>query len=169
MAQHYILDGYNILHAIPKYADIVIRDRESARKQLEQDVELYCRTGEIEVTIVYDSKRFPNAFADFIDTKQPVIVFTSIVQEADDYIIEAAEEIASAGTTIVSNDSKVLAGASHAGCATMSAQEFVQLIRKKSVGTPGKRPEKYRKDSLSRDEVDEWLNLFGQDDSDDAE
>jgi predicted RNA-binding protein with PIN domain len=145
----------------------VIRNRESARKQLEQDVELYCRTGEIEVTIVYDSKRFPNAFADFIDVQQPVIVFTSIAQEADDYIIEAAEEIASAGTTIVSNDSKVRAGASQAGCATMSAQKFIQLVRKKSAGRPGKRPEKYRKGSLSRDEVDEWLNLFGQNDSDD--
>lgn len=169
MAQHYILDGYNVLHAIPSYSDIVMRDRESARKRLEQDVELYCRTGEIEVTIVYDSKRFPNAFADYIDAKQPVIVFTSMVQEADDYIIEAAEQIASTGTTIVSNDNKVLAGSSHAGCATMSAQEFIQLVRKKSTGTPGKRPEKYRKDSLSRDEVDEWLNLFGQNGKDETE
>ncbi len=165
MAQHYILDGYNVLHAIPEYADIVVRDRETARKQLEQDVELYCRTGDIEVTIVYDSKHFPNAFTDYIDTRQPIIVFTSLVQEADDYIIEAADQIASTGTTIVSNDGKVLAGASHAGCATMSAQEFVDLIRKKSMGTPGKRPEKYRKNGLSKDEVDEWLKLFGRDDA----
>lgn len=167
MAQHYILDGYNVLNALPELREILERDSQEARTMLKQQVELYCRTGEIAATIVYDSKSYSDAFDAYGSSAQPFIVFTGFAREADDYIIEAAETYGSANTTVVSNDNKIREASARAGCSLMTPAEFMNLVRKKSRGRPGMRPKKYKKDDLSKDEIDEWLDLFNREQNDD--
>jgi len=160
MAQHYILDGYNVLYNVPALAKFLDRDSKSARDELKIQVELYCRASESTVTIVYDSKSMPDQFDEYEDGAQPLVVYTGARHSADEYIIGRAEDAGSRSTTIVSLDNTVRESAARAGCSLMEPQEFFAFIRKQNSGKPGRTPSKYREDSLDQQEVRHWLSLF---------
>jgi len=160
MAQHYILDGYNVIHAIPKLLQALDVSAKAARQQLSEHVRAYCHSGEITATIVYDSRTIPNMFDDYQDGEQPSVVYVSSSTDADEYIISEAEKYASPSTTIVSGDKKVTGMASAAGCSTMTPKEFFEFTEKKITGRPGKTPKKYRDQSMSDDEIDKWMDIF---------
>ncbi|MBS1271201.1 MAG: hypothetical protein MAGBODY4_00330 [Candidatus Marinimicrobia bacterium] len=160
MAQHYILDGYNVIHAIPKLLQALDVSAKAARQQLAEHVRAYCHTGEITATIVYDSRTMPNMFNDYEDGDQPSVVYVSSSTDADDYIIREAEKHASPSSTIVSRDNSVAGMASAAGCSTMTPKEFFEFTEKKVTGKSGPTPKKYRDQSMSDDEIDKWMDIF---------
>jgi len=160
MAQQYLIDGYNMLHAIPKYLEILDWDAQQARKALESLVELYCRSGDIRATVVYDSMTLPDAFDDYMDGTQPEIVYTGSSKSADDFLIMELEKSRSPSTCVVTRDNKILRAAGSTGCSAMDPQELYDLMLKKSKGRPGNRPGKYRDQPLDQSEIEMWKELF---------
>ncbi|MBD3274850.1 MAG: hypothetical protein GF372_06035 [Candidatus Marinimicrobia bacterium] len=159
MSQYYIIDGYNMLHAIPSLQEMLDLSLENARKQLEQMVELYCRSGNIDATIVYDSRTMPDVFDHYQNFQQPTVVFAGSGKSADDFIITEAEKKGSKDTTVISNDKIIRENASRAGCLVDSPENFFGLLNKK-VGKSGNKPKNYRQDELNREEIKEWIDLF---------
>lgn len=163
MAQHYILDGYNVLHAIPRLLQALDVSAKAARQQLAEHVQTYCHTGDISATIVYDSRTMGNIFDDYQDGDQPTVVYVSSSSDADSYIIQTAEEEASPDTTIVSRDNRVTERATMAGCSVMTPKEFFNFTEKKIGGHRDKKPPKYRDRSMSDEEIQKWIDLFQED------
>lgn len=163
MGQHYILDGYNVLHSIPELETLLDKNLEEARNKLEELTEFYCRSGEITVTIVYDSRSIPNLFDDYQDGSQPFIVFTGSSKTADDFIILEAEKHKTVSTTIVSRDNRIISAARRSGCSVISPRTFYNLAKKKK-GRSGTQPKKYRDKPLGQDEIDKWLQYFQDND-----
>lgn len=159
MSQYYIIDGYNMLHAIPALQKILDVSLENARKRLEQLVELYCRSGNIDATIVYDSRTMPDVFDHYQNFRRPTVVFTGSGKSADDFIIAEAEKKRSRDTTVISNDNIIRENARRAGCLVDSPENFFMLLNKK-VGEPGDKPKKYKKNNLNKKEIREWMDLF---------
>ena len=161
MSQYYIIDGYNMLHAIPSLQEILDISLESARKQLEQLVELYCKSGNIDAMVVYDSRTMPDVFDHYENFEQPTVVFAGSGKSADDFIIAEAEKKGSRDTTVISNDKSIRENAGRAGCRVDSPEHFFVLLNKK-VGISGDKPKKYRKKDLNKDEIKEWIDLFNK-------
>ncbi|MCF7804556.1 MAG: NYN domain-containing protein [Candidatus Marinimicrobia bacterium] len=160
MGQHYILDGYNVIHAISKLMQALDVSAKEARRQLREHVHSYCNTGEITATIVYDSRTMPNMFDDYQDADQPHVVYVSNSSDADDFIIREAEKQANQNTTIVTRDNKVGQMASGAGCSVMTPREFFDFTEKRLGGRSGSRPRKYSDHKMSQDEIEQWKDLF---------
>lgn len=161
MAQHYLIDGYNVLHADPSLEKLLERDSAAARAELEKRVNLYCRSGEITATIVYDARSVPQAFDDYIDGEQPLVVYTGSVKSADDFLIDESLRLHSHSATVVTADKAILTRATKAGCSTMRPGRFLAILRKKSTGRRGPDSPKRRTDKLSPAEIKRWMRLFG--------
>lgn len=167
MAQHYLIDGYNVLHTVSSLEKLLEKDASAARAELEKRVNLYCRSGEITATIVYDSRSVPHAFDDYIDGDQPLVVYTGSIKTADDFIIEEAVRRGSPSVTVVTGDKAILSRATQAGCSTMFPGRFIKIMRKKSAGQRGAMPEKHQAASLSASEIKKWLHLFSKNNKED--
>ncbi len=159
MSQYYIIDGYNFLHAIPSLQQLVDQNLPRARQELETLIEVYCSSGNIEATIVYDSRTIPDFFDHYVNFQQPTIVFAGSGKTADDFIITEAEKHPSKDTTVISNDKVILDNASRFGCKTKSPELFYDFLLKK-IGRSGTNPKKYRDDVLGKNEIQEWINIF---------
>lgn len=162
MAQHYLIDGYNVLHADSSLEELLEREAAAARAELEKRVNLYCRSGEITATIVYDARSVPQAFDDYIDEEQPLIVYTGSVKSADDFLIEESLRRHSPSATVVTADKAILTRATRAGCSTMRPRRFLTIIRKKSTGRKGPVPQKQGTDKVSPSEIKKWMRLFNK-------
>ncbi len=166
MSRHYIIDGYNVLHEIPSLEEVLQEDVKRARQELETLVNLYTRTANVRATIVYDSRSVPDAFDDFQDSGQPVIVYTGSVKTADDYIIAEAEKLRNPSVTIVTRDRNILSRVRRTGCDTVPPEQFKNLILKNPGGKKGRPPKKFQMENLSQAEIEEWLDVFtSQDDN----
>ena len=159
MSQYYIIDGYSMLHAIASLLALLDLSLEDARKQLEQMVELYCRSGKIDAIIVYDSRTMPDVFDHYQNFQQPTVVFAGSGKSADDFIIAEAEKKSSRDTTVVTNDKIIRENVRRAGCLVESPENLFVLLNKK-VGKSGDKPKKYKQDNLNKDEIKEWIDLF---------
>jgi len=162
MAQHYLIDGYNVLHAEASLEELLEREASAARAELEKRVNLYCRSGDITATIVYDARSVPQAFDDYIDGEQPLIVYTGSVKSADDFLIDESLRLHSPSATVVTADKAILTGATKAGCSTMRPGRFLTIMRKKSTGRKGPVPKKQGRDTLSPSEIKQWMRLFNK-------
>lgn len=164
MSQEYILDGYNILNTVPELARLLNNSLKEARDQLKLEVELYCKTSSVSVTIVYDSQTMPNQFDEYEDGAQPLIVYTGANHTADEYIITRAEDAGNRSTTVVTDDRYIRESSVRSGCSVMQPAEFYEFILKQNKGRPGRPPSQYQQDQLDRSEVEEWLSIFNSDD-----
>jgi len=164
MSRNYIIDGYNVLHAVPSLEEVLQADVKRARKELETLVNLYTRTANVSATVVYDSRSVPDAFDDFQDSGQPMIVYTGSGKTADDYIIDEAENLRSPDVTVVTRDRNILARVRRTGCDTMTPERFINMILRIPRGRKGATPRKFQTEDLSRAEIKEWLDVFTSED-----
>jgi len=160
--QHYIIDGYNVMFAIPSLEKLLDEDARKAREELEKLVNLYWRSAQnTTATIVYDSRSVPDHFDDLRTGDQPAVVYAGSLKSADDYIISQAENLRSPSVTVVSKDKRIISRARKSGCQTMEPMAFMKLIRKNSRGRKGETPSKYDQKNMSENDIQEWLDIFG--------
>jgi predicted RNA-binding protein with PIN domain len=153
---HYILDGYNIIHAIPSLKRTLVHDAESARELLIHSAGQYCITKKIRCTIVFDGVAPDN------DRKEPshapIHVVYSSPLTADAKIKQMIEHSKRRSLlVIISSDREILRYAQVCSCQSHTSGHFARLLADTDdiVTEKSDAP-------LSPAQIDEWLKLFGE-------
>lgn len=155
MLPHYIIDGYNLMHAIPSLKKLLARDAVQAREELIAHVARLTHRRKFRGTIVFDGAK-PQA--DFGVARAPIHVVYAAPQSADDKIKSLIEHAPNrAWLVVISSDHEILNFARVCSCQTHTSKYFANLLF--DTGTSG---EEKDHSTLSKSQVDEWLRLFGE-------
>ena len=135
-----ILDGYNVIHAVPELARHLDRSLQSAREALVRLCQDY-RTGRGDIGrfyVVFDGRAAHASSSPTSDLSGVTVLFTQAPEEADERILRVIEDERGRGRClVVSNDNEVFNNARAFGARIISAQAFYKSIR--PAATPGSR------------------------------
>ena len=132
-----IIDGYNVIHRVPRFCRLMDTSLESARKALLQ----YCaewitmRNDVWQFCVVFDGD---SSVADsYGQTARGVRALYSRTKEAaDDKILALMEQRGkSCRYVVVTDDNRVIAGAKERNAATMSSLAFASVLGKQRRGS----------------------------------
>jgi predicted RNA-binding protein with PIN domain len=156
MLPHYIVDGYNLIHAIPTLKKLLAHDGFQAREQLVYVISRLTFKRKFRCTIVFDGAKPLEPHP--LPTHSPVhIVFSSPLSA--DAKIKSMIGLSKNRTllVIISSDREILDYAKVCSCATQTSKYFSNLLFEE----PDKGEEKDSA-ALSKGQVDEWLKIFGE-------
>ena len=154
--QHFILDGYNIIHAIPSLKKTLAHDAASARELLVHSVAQLTHQRKFRCTIVFDG------VAPLDSAKQsahaPVHVLYSSPLNADAKIKHMIEQSKNRSLlVIVTSDREILNFARVYSCQSHSSKHFANLLSSRDD------PAVEKSDApLSPAQINEWLKIFGE-------
>ena len=126
-----ILDGYNVIYAVPELARQMDRSLEAAREALVRRCEAYrARRGNIgQIYVVFDGRDDECSGASEQQHGRVTVCFTQPPEEADQRILRLIEAERPGRCVVVSNDNEVFNNARAYGARVISVQEFAQQIR----------------------------------------
>lgn len=155
----WILDGYNVIHAIPTLEKKLEVSLQAARDQLISMCEkLQENRGDFpKIYIVFDGN---SAFRDLSSYKTPSleVIFTETREDADDRIIELLEtRFSNKRVGVISNDNYVMNHARVFKAKKMSVLEFFELCQKTSHEGVTKKT----KHTLSSEEAQDITKEYG--------
>lgn len=154
-----LVDGYNLVYQFPELRRMLERDREGARKGLLVRLGSYTHEKNIQVVVVFDGDgrllRDPESYSGIR------VVFSKSPEKADPMIKKMIEEHQRSDLTVVSSDREIASYARLCGVKAVSSRQFAHKIFKERK----REAEKKFDHSLSREELEEWLNIFRRDDS----
>ncbi len=154
--EHFILDGYNAIHAIPALKKTLAHDAHSARELFIHAVARLTHHRKFRCTIVFDGSAPADA------TKQsphaPVHVLYSFPQTADSKIKQMIEQSKIRSLlVIISSDREILNFARVCSCQTYTSKHFANLLSQSDDSAAEKTDTQ-----LSPSQVNEWLKIFGE-------
>lgn len=156
MQQQYIIDGYNVIHAIPSLKKTLLHDAHSARELLIHSVSQLTHTKKIRCTIVFDGVT-PNAVVKH-SSHAPVHVVYSSPHSADTKIKQMIEHSKNRSLlVIISSDREILNFARVCSCQTHTSKHFSNLLSASNDSVTEKSDA-----PLSKSQIDEWLRIFGE-------
>ena len=156
MLPHYIIDGYNIIHAIPTLKKLLAQDGFEARERLVFLVSRLTYKRKFRCTIVFDGAKPHEPHPS--PSHSPVhIVFASPISA--DAKIKSMIDLSKNRTllVIISSDREILDYAKACSCTAHTSKYFSNLLFEE----PDKGEEKDTA-FLSKGQVDEWLKIFGE-------
>jgi predicted RNA-binding protein with PIN domain len=156
---HWLIDGHNLIGQMP---NLRLSDPNDEEKLLDYLRRYRARTGH-RLTVVFDAG----------DTFQPAktkkqggltVKFVAHGQSADQIIKKRLRQVRNPqGTMVVTSDRAIQQAARQAGVRVVTAQEFGQQLLQLSSGSGSGNDENNQAElHLSADEVEEWLEIFGQ-------
>ena len=153
-----VVDGYNLIYAMPELARLVACDLERARDALVAKLAVYRSQRNVRVTVVFDGRGAAGP-----QTRPPggiEVVFSRAPQNADAKIKNMlALEKSPKSWTVVTSDNSIILFARDYGAKTIPSAEFAtQLGRTIPNLGPSTRVEKDT--PLSPTEVAEWEEYF---------
>jgi predicted RNA-binding protein with PIN domain len=155
MLPHYIIDGYNLIHAIPALKKLLVRDAPQAREALIDHVARLTHRKKFRGTIVFDGVR---PAEDFGASRAPIHVVYAAPLTADDKIKALIEHAPNRSwLVVISSDHEILNFARVCACTTHTSKYFAHMLFE--TDTAGEEKEQ---STLSKSQVDEWLRIFGE-------
>ncbi|MCI0380112.1 MAG: NYN domain-containing protein [Gemmataceae bacterium] len=163
MAAFFLIDGYNLLHAMGVLnGKLGPRGLERARLRLLGLLAGSFGEASNDVTVVFDAAQAPAGLAPEHEHKGLQVRFAAREQEADDLI----EDLVAHHSTpkclyVVSDDRRLQSAARRKGAAPMACAVFLDYlddIRKKAKPAQVREQEKPRR--LSDKEISDWLQEF---------
>ncbi|MFA6541720.1 MAG: NYN domain-containing protein [Bacteroidota bacterium] len=153
--QHFIVDGYNVIHSIPSLRNLLLRDAEGAREQLIYAIARLSTTRKFRCTVVFDGAapelHRPSPHA-------PIHVVYSFPISADDKIKELiTKAINRTLLVVISSDREIINFAKVCSCQTHTSKHFVNLLHEDEDLSTEKSDS-----SLSPSQIAEWLKIFGE-------
>lgn len=129
----WLVDGYNVIRRDPELRAREAESLESGRRALVHLIARARRALQDEFTVVFDGAR--------IDGVSPTagrirVVFSRPPQTADDELMKLARQLRS-GAAVVSSDRKIQDAARRAGCAVLTAEQFLEALDVPARGEPG--------------------------------
>ena len=156
-----VIDGYNLIHAMPELARLVGSDLERARDALVSKLAVYrSRRGDVRVTVVFDGQSMAAQ-----QSRPPggiEVVFSRAPQNADAKIrTMLALEKSPKSWTVVTSDNSIVLFARDFGAKTIPSAEFAAKLGPAIPKLGPNRP--LQKDTpMSAAEVAEWEEFFRQ-------
>lgn len=152
-----ILDGYNVIHAVPELSRQLDRSLEAARQALVRLCETYlARRGDVtQLYVIFDGTDL-DARGSRADRGRVTVLFTQRQEEADERILNLIR--ADGGRSrfvIVSNDTYIFNNARVHGARVMSVGEFYAQLRPARTAR-SKRPAVTEKMPLSTRDA-QWI------------
>ncbi len=152
---HYIIDGYNLVHAIPALKKTLAHNGETARELLIHSIAQLTHRKKIRCTIVFDGVT-PNK-ASKQSNHAPLHVIFSSPLNADAKIKQMIEHSKNRPLlVIISSDREILNFAKVCSCQTHTSNYFANLLSETSDSVTEKSDA-----PLTNAQIDEWLKIFG--------
>ena len=153
--QHFIVDGYNLIHAIPSLKKTLAHDGESAREQLIHLIAQLTHKRKFRCTVIFDGTT-PTHHRSSVSA--PVHIVFSYPRNADTKIKEMIEHSKNRSfLVIVSSDREILNFAQVCSCQTHTSKHFANLLSDDEHSAIEKSDA-----PLSSAQVNEWLKIFGE-------
>jgi hypothetical protein len=151
----YLIDGHNLIGKLPGI-QLDELDDEKALIQILQD---FCQSASKDVEVYFDRSASGHSRAQVHGRVTARYVRSG--ETADQALARRLTQLGNeaANWTVVSSDNQVLAAARRARARTIGAAEFSQQLSA-NPDTP-----KEENVQLSADEIDDWLQMFGGEDS----
>jgi predicted RNA-binding protein with PIN domain len=154
MVPHYIVDGYNLIHAIPSLKKLLAHDAFQAREQLAYLISRLTFKKKFRCTIVFDGVKPPAP----PPTHSPVHIVFSSPHTADARIKSMIEQSKNRSQLVViSSDREILNFARVCSCTTHTSKHFSNLLFEEAD-----KGEEKDAAMLSKSQVAEWLKIFGE-------
>ena len=118
-----LIDGYNLIAALPALRSFFPNDLERARKELCDLLARYKKARAHDITVVYDGQGGPWGGNESVRVKGIKEIFTAKGVKADDVIIRMARENPEA-MVVVTQDREIELQCSKAGVAVLAPAEF---------------------------------------------
>lgn len=157
----YLIDGYNLLHALGMSPQGIGLSLERSRLRLIDWLTRELGERCADVCLIFDSS---SARGQAEQNHRGLAIRYSSGQTADDLIEEMIrKERMPSQLSIVSNDSRLQQAGKRGGCVVLTCAGFVDWLQAPDpkAKTPSRVPEE-KPSGLSQDELDEWLNHFGE-------
>jgi len=153
-----VVDGYNLIHAMPELARLVATDLERARDGLISKLAVYRSGRGVRVTVVFDGQSMATQ-----QSRPPggiEVVFSCAPQTADAKIkTMLALEKSPKSWTVVTSDNSIVRYARDYGAKTIPSAEFAARL---GTGVPNLGPNRpvERDTPMTPSEVAEWEEFF---------
>jgi predicted RNA-binding protein with PIN domain len=157
MRRRYLVDGYNLLHQLPEQRRQLEYNLEAARDGLLVRLSAFSISKSMEVTVVFDG----------IDESGPpprkwkglVVHFSKPPQKADPVIKKMiSDRKRNEELVVVTSDRDIDSYARLCGVKVETSQSFAAAL----IRNPSSDIEKKNDHPISKNELDEWMRLFGQ-------
>jgi predicted RNA-binding protein with PIN domain len=163
MAITYVIDGYNLMHAMGLLlGNVKPLGLARARLQLQEFLAGAFGDEAAQVTVVFDAARAPPNVPRTQIYKGLTLLLAVGQQEADDLIETLiAHDSTPKRLMIVSSDHRLQTAARRRGAQAMGSTEFLDFLddrRQQKPAPPEAEPEK--KENLSKNEINIWLQEF---------
>ena len=154
-----IIDGYNMIHRVPKLNQFLEKSLERARHELILLLKSYLVRAKVQIILVFDGQySFLGTFEDNPNSKLEVI-FSKHPMKADPLIKAMIDKEKNKKTlTLVSDDVDIVNHARGQGTQVLSPVDFYHRIEKRIY--KNELHNKYDI-NLTEEEIAEWLEIFG--------
>jgi predicted RNA-binding protein with PIN domain len=164
-----VIDGYNLIHKLGKAG--TGESLAALRERLEAMLSLYRQKTRRHVTLVYDGGNSPKSltYSGAID-----VIFSGAIKSADRWIIDHVRSLGSrAGMSlVVSSDREIQRNSTAWGARCIDSETFIDELAAMGIFLDERKEPKWRRpagsmkksgsESLTDNEVDYWLGLFGR-------
>jgi len=166
MAMRYLIDGYNLLHAMGVlHGRVGPGGLHKARLALLGLVHGALGADAANVTVVFDARHPPHGVAPVQNVHGICVVFATQAAEADDVIEETLRHAgAPKALTVVSDDHRLQNAARRRQAQILDCGAFLDLLqrrRRPHPGTPAAPTPGEQRETRSDAETEAWLKEFG--------
>jgi predicted RNA-binding protein with PIN domain len=158
---HYLIDGYNLLHALGRLtAKAGKHALDSARKGLLIQLVTWHGADARDVTVVFDAASQPAGPPGESEHGGVRVLFSS-GQTADDLIEELLrDEPSPKRLTVVSDDHRIQHAARRRGCAVLDCLDYCERAQQRPVAAPVPPEPAGKPEGVAPEEVERWLDVF---------
>jgi len=161
MYQKLIIDGYNMLHQIDAYRDLLNQELALARDKLIHDLKIYQSIRKIEIIVIFDGAPDVYILPEFTTPSNIEVIFSRAPCKADPLIMrKIGSEPQKGRLLIITDDREITSFAKTAGCRCLSPKVFYQ--RMNTASTEIELDRKFNHE-MSEAELKEWKKIFGID------
>jgi len=151
-----LVDGHNLIGRLP---DVSLEDPDDEARLVARLQAYAGRTGK-RVTVVFD-RGMPGGRSEDLSRRRVEVVFAPTGRNADRVLRERIRRSRDPrGLTVVTSDREVIATARHRGARVIRAEDFIRELEPAAVSPGGTKEQA----DLSPEQVDAWLDLFGEGD-----
>jgi len=163
MRPHYIIDGYNLIHKVPGLRSSLNSGLEHARNVLIFFIRGYLSSHNVSMTLVFDGDQVGYVEATPQFGKRLRVIYSRPPQKADPIIKELIRKANNKKSLVlVSADNELIRFCRQQGGQVLAPLEFYHRASKHP--NQNEMDQKYHS-GLSRGEVEQWLQLFGENNS----
>ncbi|MBC8184137.1 NYN domain-containing protein [candidate division KSB1 bacterium] len=158
MNPHYIIDGYNLIHKIPKFKNAMELSLEHSRNRLISFLKAYQSSKNINITLVFDGDNVGYTGATDLSTKRLKIIYSHSPEKADPLIKRLIVKVKNKKSlTLISADNDLINFCKSQGAHVLSPEMFFYQASKHPKQE--QMDQKYNQ-AISPGELDEWMKIF---------